>query len=112
MVTAARMKKLALALPGTTEVQHMDRVAYRTSRKMFVTLAPDGKTANLLLTPEVQEAIVEAMPEHFAPVPGGWGRMGYTTVTLPKVPEAELQRALREAHQNALPAPKKTKKKR
>jgi hypothetical protein len=103
MVTAARFKALALAHEGATEVEHMDRLAYRTTRKIFATLAADGRSANLLLTPDVQDAIVEAMPEHFRPVPGGWGRMGYTTVELVAVPERELVRALAEAHAQARP---------
>lgn len=105
MVTAARFKKLALSFPDATEVPHMERMAYRTPRKMFATLAPDGRSANLLLSLEVQDAIVEAMPRAFAPVPGGWGRMGYTTVDLSAVDEVELLRALEEAH--AMAAPKK-----
>lgn len=107
MVGAARFKKLALSLEGAVEVPHVDRLAYRTSRRIFATLAPDGRSANLLLSPEVQDAIVEAMPQHFRPVAGGWGRMGYTTVELAKVPEAELVRALAEAHAMAQPKAKR-----
>jgi hypothetical protein len=105
MVAPARFKALALALEGASEVPHVDRLAYRTPRKIFATLAPDGRSANLLLSPEVQDAIVEAMPQHFRPVAGGWGRMGYTTVELAGVPEVELVRALAEAHAMARPKP-------
>jgi hypothetical protein len=98
MVTAARFKQLCMSLPGTSEVPHFERLAYRTPRKIYATLPPDGKTANLLLVPELQEAVVEALPHAFQPVPGGWGRMGYTTVDLAKVTENELVPVLQEAH--------------
>jgi len=98
MVTAARFKQLCLSLAGTSEVSHFDRLAYRTTRKMFATLPPDGRTANLLLVPELQAAVVESLPHAFQPVPGGWGRMGYTTVELAKVDENELVPVLCEAH--------------
>ena len=98
MVTAARFKQLCLSLAGTSEVPHFERLAYRTPRKMFATLPPDGRTANLLLVPELQAAVVEALPHAFQPVEGGWGRMGYTTVDLAKVDEDELGRVLRESH--------------
>ena len=45
-------------------------------------------------------------------MPGGWGRMGYTTVDLTKVSEADLARALTEAHARAMPAPKPPAKRR
>lgn len=106
MVTAARFKKLCLSLEGTTEVPHFDRLAYRT-RKMFATLPPDGRTANLLLVPDLQAAIVEAMPHAFHPVPGGWGRMGFTTVDLAKVDEADLVKVLQESHALASEPPKR-----
>lgn len=107
MVTAARFKKLCLSLEGTTEVPHVDRLAYRTPRKIFATLPPDGRTANLLLVPELQAAIVEAMPHAFSPVPGGWGRMGFTTVDLAKVDEADLVKVLQESHALASEPPKR-----
>ena len=98
MITAARFKQLCLSLEGTSEVPHVDRLAYRTKRKIYATLPPDGHTANLLLVPELQAAVVESLPRAFEPVAGGWGRMGYTTVDLAKVTEAELLPVLRESH--------------
>ena len=112
MVTAARFRALALALPGAIEVPHMERAAFRTARRIFATLPPDGATANLLLVPELQAAVVESMPKAFAPVHGGWGKMGYTTVDLRVVSEADLRRVLTEAHALASePAKRKRKKK-
>ena len=98
MITAARFKQLCLSLPGTSEVPHFDRLAYRTPRKIYATLPPDGRTANVLLVPELQAAVVEELAHAFQPVPGGWGRMGYTTVELAKVDEEDLVRVLRESH--------------
>ena len=101
MITAARFRKLALSFEGATEVPHFDRAAFRTKRRMFATLAADGASANLLLDRDLQAAVCEALPNAFAPVPGGWGRMGYTTVNLHTVGEADLVRALEEAHARA-----------
>jgi hypothetical protein len=114
MVTAARFRKIALSFEGATEVPHMERAGFRTKRRMFATLPPDGATANLLLDRDLQEAVCEELPDAFAPVPGGWGRMGYTTVNLRTVREADLVRALTEAHAASLPKtkPKAAAKKR
>lgn len=112
MITAAAFRKLALSLPGTSEVPHMERQAFRTPRKIFATLPPDGQRANLLLTPDLQSAIVSSLPGVFEPVPGGWGRMGYTTVHLRKVAREDLVRVLEAAHALASAARKSIKKKR
>ena len=109
MIRANRFRELALSFAGALEVPHMDRVAFRTKRRIFATLAPDGGSANLLLDLDLQEAVCEALPKAFAPVPGGWGRMGYTTVSLRAVSEADLTRALGEAHARASEPKKKPK---
>jgi hypothetical protein len=109
MVTAARFRVLALSFEGALEVPHMERAAFRTTRRIFATLPPDGASANLLLDPELQEAVCAELPEAFAPVPGGWGRMGYTTVTLGAISERDLLRVLGLAHARANEP--KTKKK-
>lgn len=79
----------------------MERAAFRTKKRIFATLPPDGQTANLSLDLDLQEAVCEALPDAFSPVPGGWGRMGYTTVRLGAVSEEDLTRALTEAHARA-----------
>ncbi len=79
----------------------MDRAAFRTKKRIFATLPPDGQTANLSLDLDLQEAVCQALPDAFSPVPGGWGRMGYTTVRLGAVSEEDVTRALTEAHARA-----------
>lgn len=112
MISAKRFRELALSFEGASEVPHMDRAAFRTKRRIFATLPPDGATANLMLDRDLQEALCEAKPRAFAPVPGGWGRMGYTTVDLRVVSEPDLIGALTEAHERASPPRKKSAAKR
>ncbi len=114
MLTRARFRKLALSLDGVTEVPHLARTAFRTRRAIIATLPPDGRSANLKLNLELQATVVAAAPHAFSPVPGGWGRLGYTTVDLQVVTEAVLVSALKEAHwlASAPPPRKKAKKPR
>ena len=85
-----------MAQPGTTAAPHVDRTAFKV-RRIYATLAADGLSANLKLTPDEQEFKVMMAPEAFAAVSGGWGRQGWTTVTLAAVGEAELRAALEMA---------------
>ena len=105
MATANDLRRLALALEGTTEAPHFDRAAFKVAR-IYVTLAADGKTANLKFTPNEQEFKCMIAPEAFAAIPNGWGRQGWTTATLSKLKAAELKAALEMAYQHALPVKK------
>ncbi|MBT9288545.1 MmcQ/YjbR family DNA-binding protein [Prosthecodimorpha staleyi] len=106
MATGEDLRRLALALPGTVEAPHVDRRAFRVAR-IYVTLHPDALTANFKFTPEDQALKCLVAPEAFAPVPGGWGRMGWTTATLAHLTEAELALALETAWRDAQPKPKR-----
>jgi hypothetical protein len=96
MATAADLRKLALALEGTTEAPHFDRVAFRAAT-IYATVAADGKTANVKLDAGDQTHKTEILPEAFAPVAGRWGQSGWTTVTLSAVSKPILAETLRSA---------------
>jgi len=106
-VTVARARKLALGFPGASEVPHFDRCAFRTPRKMFATLSETKIDLNLMFDPDLRDFYCEQAPHAFAPVPGGWGRMGATRCDLRKVDETTLLSALQAAHRLAAPKPKK-----
>jgi hypothetical protein len=100
MSTGADLRRIASSLEGTTEAPHFDRTAFR-ARRIYVTLAADGKTANFMFSPEEQEFKCMLAPETFAPVPNAWGRRGATTATLSQLTTAELEDALRTAWRRA-----------
>jgi YjbR len=109
MANAEDLKRLALALPGTRAEPHFDRIAFK-ARITFATLASDGLSANLKFTPEHQTFKVMVAPEVFQPVAGGWGKQGWTTLTLQAASLEELESALCEAHALAGEKPKKPKR--
>ena len=82
MATAKDFRRIAVALDGTSEAPHFDRTAFKV-RRIYATLAPDGKTANLMLTRDEQALKCEVAPEAFFPVANPWGVRGATTVHSP-----------------------------
>jgi hypothetical protein len=108
MATGDDLKRLALALEGTTSAPHFERTAYQVART-YATIGPDGRTANLKLTPDEQALKCLTAPEAFEPVPNAWGQQGWTTVTLAAVSRAELDAALGLAWAHALPKKRTTK---
>ena len=104
MADAADLRRMALALPGTTEAAHFDRAAFKVDR-IFVTLAGDGETANFKFTPDEQEFKCQLAPEVFRPIDNAWGRQGWTTAMLSAASEADVAAALEVAHAHAIGKP-------
>jgi hypothetical protein len=97
-MTAADFKRMALSLEGAEEGSHMGAIDFRVGGRIFATLASVAQGyGNLVLTPNEQALFVEELPEVFAPVAGGWGRMGATHVVLAKASEDLLRGALQTA---------------
>jgi hypothetical protein len=111
-VTKAKVRKLALALEGATEVVHVDRPAFRTKRKIFATLPPSEEAVNLMFDVPTQEFFIEQAPNVIEPLPGGWGRMGMSRCNLKAADEALVHSALKAAHALAAPKPQKAKKRK
>jgi YjbR protein len=107
MATGKDLRRMALALEGTTEAPHFDRVAFKAART-YVTLGPDGREANFYFTPDQQQFKCMMAPDAFAPLPNKWGERGWTRASLSKLSAAELRSALETAWANAVAkAPKR-----
>jgi hypothetical protein len=107
----ADFRRIALALDGAEEGEHMGVPDFRVGGRIFATLAHEAEGyGNLMLTPDTQAPLVEELPDVFIPVKGGWGRMGSTHVRLAVVDEEVLEGALTTAWKLRLA--KSTKKKK
>ncbi|MGD9923262.1 MAG: MmcQ/YjbR family DNA-binding protein [Pseudorhodoplanes sp.] len=102
MASAADLRHIALSLEGTTVAPHFDRAAFRV-RRIYATLAADGKTANFKFSPDQQQFKCTLAPHAFQAVAGGWGRQGWTTATLSELSIPELRQALEMAWRHAVP---------
>jgi|SRR6516225_793603 len=99
-MTADDFRRIALSLEGAEEGSHMGSPDFRVGGRIFATLASAKQGyGNLMLTPEQQAMFVEELPEVFAPIKGGWGRMGMTHIRLAKASEDVLAGALRASWQ-------------
>lgn len=100
-VTAKRARELALSLENASEAPHFDRVAFRTPRRTFATLARDGADLNFMFDLSQQAQFCALAPHAIEPVPGGWGRMGATSCDLKAIDLATFTSALKAAHARA-----------
>ncbi len=104
MVSIEAVRQLALSFPETDEHPHFDRRAFRVKKKIFATLSEKDMTVSLKLTPVDQSVFCAFDTAVIYPVPGGWGRMGFTFVNLKKVKKAMFKDALTVAYCTAAPA--------
>ena len=106
MANADDVRRLALALPGVEEYPHFDRRAFK-ARVTFVTLAPDGLSANFKFAPDEQALKTIVAPDAFSALPNAWGARGWTVGRLQALSEAELAAALQLAYAQASGKPGK-----
>jgi hypothetical protein len=72
-MASKRFRQMALALPEAVEASHQGHADFRVGKRVFATLGyPDDDWGMVKLTPDQQSALVEAEPEIFRPVRGGW----------------------------------------
>ena len=70
MASLEEVRRLALALPGTQEVEHFRAPSFKAGKKIFAVLREPGKVT-LGLDPDDQQNLVAARPGVIEPVGGG-----------------------------------------
>jgi hypothetical protein len=105
MATSADVRRIALALDGVSEVDHWGRPSYRTSKRIFAVMRPDG--LYLHLPEERKQFLFAVAPDVF--VKFMWGKTANVIVQIAKVSSEELEALIREAWQHAAPAAKAAK---
>src|SRR5579863_3058596 len=106
MPTPTDVRKMALALEGVSEIDHWGRPAWRTTKRIFAVMRPDGLYLNL--PQERKEFLFEAEPTIF--VKYMWGKTANVIVQIAAISKTELAALIREAWEHNLPPPPKMKK--
>jgi hypothetical protein len=96
-MTPDGFRRLALALPGAVEGEHMDHPDFRANGRIFATLLPDGERGMVKVPPLRQRELLRDHEGAFAAGSGAWGRQGCTLVRLADVSAAVLRDALSSA---------------
>ena len=92
------VRKVALALPETTEEPHHHFGSFRVRGKIFVTIPPGGELLHIFL-PEQQRELALAMdPEFLEPVRWGSKVLG-VRVALPLARKATVLNLVRQAYE-------------
>lgn len=98
MISIRMFRIIALSFPGCEEMPHFEKTSFRVKKKIFATLDEKNKKAVVRLSAVDQSAFCAFDPSIIYPVPGGWGRQGWTTIDLTKVNKSTLKDALSTAY--------------
>ena len=90
-------------LPEVVEGAHMGHPDFRVGGRIFATLWTDEERVVLKFPAAHQAIVVEAEPDLFEPVPGSWGRRGWTSLALPEADAETLGSALHAAWKTFAP---------
>jgi hypothetical protein len=103
MATREEIRQLALSLEDVCQVDHWNRPAFRTARRIFAVIRPDGLW--LYLPEDRKEFLFEADPQAF--VKYMWGKHTELIAQPDRLSRKDLSALLREAYEHALPVKKK-----
>lgn len=103
MISIKQARQAALSLPETEEKSHFERPDFRVKNKVFSTLHADKNRMVVKLSAVDQSVFCSFNKEIIFPVPGGWGRQGWTFINLKKIKKEMLVDALTTAWKTVAP---------
>ncbi|MBN9052397.1 MAG: hypothetical protein BGO06_04095 [Shinella sp. 65-6] len=93
---------MALGMPGARESAHFGKRDFRVGEKVFMTLPEPGR-AVLKFTRDQQSLALETDPGLCAPVPGGWGQKGWTSLYFDDADGERVRALIGTAWRNVAP---------
>lgn len=103
MVDTEIIRTKALSFAEAVEQPHFEKASFRVRKKIFATLDKNKKTLVLKFTPADQSAFSAFDDSVIYPVPGAWGRQGWTIVEFEKVEKDMFEDALTTSYCTVAP---------
>jgi predicted DNA-binding protein (MmcQ/YjbR family) len=103
MIDIKTVRQLALAFDESEEKPHFEKQSFRVRKKIFATLDAKSKTMVLKLSAVDQSVFSDRDGTVIYPVPGSWGKQGWTKVELKKVRKDIFKDALTTAYCTVAP---------
>lgn len=104
MVSIDEATTWALALPEAVQQPHFEKLSFRVKKKIFATLDTVNQRVVLKLSEIDQSVFCKFDNTIIYPVPGAWGKQGWTIIELKKVRKSMFKDALQQSY--SLVAPK------
>jgi hypothetical protein len=105
MVTLETARAIALAFEAAEEAPHFEITSFRIKKKIFLTMNAAKQHVTIRMTAADQAMFLEYNPATVYPVPGKWGKYGWSHINLQLVEEELLRDLIRLSY--CMTAPKK-----
>lgn len=102
MVSMARFRQLALALPEAVEADHFGAPSFRVRGKIFAQASRREGCVVMKFSLDALDVLRMSAGDLFEPDPG-WGKHGWTHVRVADMEEAWVSQLLRDAWRNVAP---------
>ena len=103
MVTIPTARKIALQFQEAEEKPHFEKTSFRVRKKIFATMDIRKKQMVVRLSEVDQSVFSDHDRSVIYPVPGAWGRQGWTIVELKKVRKDMLLDAVTTSYCSVAP---------
>ena len=103
MVTIEQLRTIAFSFPGTTEEPHFEKTSFRINKKIFASFDDATKRACIKLSEIDQDVFCKIDSTIIYPVPGKWGKNGWTYIQMNSITKDLLIDALKMAYCQVAP---------
>ena len=103
MVSNVMVQKLALAFDQTEDKPHFEKTSFRVKNKIFATLDKAKRKLVVKLSNVDQSVFSSIDRKAVFPVPGGWGKQGWTIIELKHAKKSLVIDALTTSYTNVAP---------
>lgn len=107
MIHIEEVRKIALSMPETEEVEHWGKSSFRINNKIFTIIQEDLKTITVKTTKEEREILTNTNPETYR-VPESFSNLNFMHINLETAAKEEVIDLIRNAWGRV--APKKISK--
>jgi hypothetical protein len=99
MMIISEVRKIALSLPETEEVQHWGKPSFRINNKIFTVIQDDMRTITVKTTKEEREIYTRMDPNTYT-IPEAFSNLNYMHINLETANEDEVRDLIRIAWRN------------
>jgi hypothetical protein len=103
VVAIDTFRQIALSFPEAMEQSHFEKPSYRVNKKIFATLDIKNRQVCIKLSETDQDIFSAFDKSVIFPVPGKWGKQGWTFINLAKVRKDMFVDALTMAYCTVAP---------
>ena len=97
------LTEMASSFPEVTVEPHFHKTSFRVRKKIFATLTEEPPELVIKLTDVDQSVFNDVLSENVRPVPGAWGKKGWTIVSYSNLNSEPLMDLLRTAYKTVAP---------